>query len=90
MAPIESKKARLRGQGSPRFTTDLVDKNNATRQHSISSSLNGKSGSFSPRPKKLIGVSGRGGIRFDRSLSSSRDGTGFMILWIIGLDSLCC
>ncbi|KAG5050582.1 hypothetical protein JHK87_002780 [Glycine soja] len=75
MAPTESAKARLRGQGSPRFTTDLVDKNSATRRHSLSSSLNGKSGSFSPRAEKLIGVSSRGGIRSDRSLSSSRDGT---------------
>ena len=76
MAPTESAKARLRGQGSPRFANDLVDKNSTTRRHSLSSSLNGRSGSFSPRAEKLIGVSGRGGIKSDRSLSSSRDGTG--------------
>ncbi|KAG5059394.1 hypothetical protein JHK87_000423 [Glycine soja] len=75
MAPTESAKARLRGQGSPRFANDLVDKNSTTRRHSLSSSLNGRSGSFSPRAEKLIGVSGRGGIKSDRSLSSSRDGT---------------
>ncbi|KAK7274754.1 hypothetical protein RIF29_15852 [Crotalaria pallida] len=76
MAPTESAKARLRGQGSPRLATDLADKNSITRRHSLSSSLNGKSGSFSPRAERLMGMSGRGVIRTDRSLSSSRDGNG--------------
>lgn len=75
MAPTESAKARLRGQGSPRFATDLADKNSMTRRHSLSSSFNSKSGSFSPRAE-LISMGGRGVIRTDRSLSSSRDGTG--------------
>ena len=76
MAPTESAKARLRGQGSPRFATDIIDKNSLTRRHSLSSSLNSKSGSFSPRVEKLITLSGRGVARTDKSLSSSRDGTG--------------
>ncbi|AES96566.1 putative IQ motif, EF-hand binding, P-loop containing nucleoside triphosphate hydrolase [Medicago truncatula] len=75
MAPTESAKARLRGQGSPRFATDIIDKNSFTRRHSLSSSLNSKSGSFSPRVEKLITLSGRGVARTDKSLSSSRDGT---------------
>ncbi|KAK8472006.1 hypothetical protein PHAVU_002G089200 [Phaseolus vulgaris] len=75
MAPTESAKAKLRGQSSPRFATDLVEKSNTTRRHSLSSSLNGRSGSFSPRDERLMAVSGRGVIRSDRSLSSSRDGT---------------
>ncbi|XP_027361189.1 protein IQ-DOMAIN 31-like [Abrus precatorius] len=75
MAPTESAKAKLRGQGSPRFATDLVDKNSITRRHSLSSSLNGRSGSFSPRAERLVAMSGRGVMRSDRSLSSSRDGT---------------
>lgn len=76
MAPTESAKARLRGQGSPRFATDIVDKNSLTRRHSLSSSLNSRSGSFSPRAEKLITLSSRGVARTDKSLSSSRDGTG--------------
>lgn len=76
MAPTESAKAKLRGQGSPRFASDLVDKNSITRRHSLSSSLNGKSDSFSPRAERLVAMSGKGVIRADRSLSSSRDGTG--------------
>ncbi|KAJ1386037.1 P-loop containing nucleoside triphosphate hydrolase [Sesbania bispinosa] len=76
MAPTESAKAKLRAQGSPRLATDLVDKNSITRRHSLSSSLNGKSGSFSPRAERLIAMSGRGVLKTDRSLSSSRDGTG--------------
>ncbi|MCI02859.1 IQ-domain-containing protein [Trifolium medium] len=73
MAPTESAKARLRGQGSPRFATDVLDKNSFTRRHSLSSSINSKSGSFSPRAEKLITLSGRGVARTDKSLSSSRD-----------------
>jgi hypothetical protein len=73
MAPTESAKARLRGQGSPRFATDILDKNSLTRRHSLSSSINSKSGSFSPRAEKLLTLSGRGVARTDKSLSSSRD-----------------
>ncbi|RDY09002.1 Protein IQ-DOMAIN 31, partial [Mucuna pruriens] len=78
MAPTESTKARLRGHGlgSPRSTaSDLADINSITRRLSLSSSLNGKLGSFSPRADRLAALSSKG-TRSDRSLSSSRDGTG--------------
>ncbi|KAF7809161.1 Protein IQ-DOMAIN 31 [Senna tora] len=79
MAPTESAKARLRGQGSPRLANDLVDKNGITRRFSLSSSVNGKLGSFSPRAERLVAMSSKGIIRNDRSLSSSRDGTDKLI-----------
>ncbi|XP_027347771.1 protein IQ-DOMAIN 31-like [Abrus precatorius] len=79
MAPTESTKAKLRGQGSPRFATDFADKNSITRRLSLSSSLNGKLGSFSPRSDRLAALSSKGMIRSDRSLSSSRDGTDKLI-----------
>ncbi|KAM7269692.1 hypothetical protein ACFE04_025189 [Oxalis oulophora] len=75
MAPTESAKARLRGQGSPRFVDDvIVEKNDITRRHSLP---NGKLSSISsPRVSKLVQAAGKGGIRTDRSFSSSRDGFG--------------
>nr|XP_011463084.1 PREDICTED: protein IQ-DOMAIN 31-like isoform X2 [Fragaria vesca subsp. vesca] len=72
MAPTESARARLKGQGSPRFARDVVEKNLLTRRHSLSSSTNTKLSLLSPRAQKL--VQGKGVIRTDRSLSSSRDG----------------
>ncbi|KAE9605504.1 putative IQ motif, EF-hand binding protein [Lupinus albus] len=75
MAPTESAKARIRAQGSPRLASSLVDNNSVTRRHSLSSSLNVNSDSFSPRSERLV-ISGRGRIRTDRSLSSLRDGNG--------------
>ncbi|XP_019432036.1 PREDICTED: protein IQ-DOMAIN 31-like isoform X3 [Lupinus angustifolius] len=75
MAPTESAKARIRAQGSPRSASAFVDNNSVTRRLSLSSSLNANSDSFSPRSERLV-ISGRGGIRTDRSLSSLRDGNG--------------
>ncbi|KAL6186880.1 hypothetical protein ACLB2K_042999 [Fragaria x ananassa] len=72
MAPTESARARLKGQGSPRFARDVIEKNLLTRRHSLSSSTNTKLSLLSPRAQKL--VQGKGVIRTDRSLSSSRDG----------------
>lgn len=72
MAPTESARARLKGQGSPRFARDMVEKNVITRRHSLSSSTNTKLSSLSPRAQRL--TQGKGVIRIDRSLSSSRDG----------------
>ncbi|XP_024021361.1 protein IQ-DOMAIN 31 [Morus notabilis] len=74
MAPTESAKAKLRGQGSPRFSRDAVEKNVLLRRHSLSSSTNSMLSSLSPRAHKLVQATGRGAIRGDRSLSSSRDG----------------
>ncbi|CAL0308136.1 unnamed protein product [Lupinus luteus] len=76
MAPTESAKARLRGQGSPRLASDFIDKNSIARRHSLSTSMNGKPDSFSPIAERLVAMGGRGVIRTDRSLSSSRDGSG--------------
>ncbi|PON67515.1 IQ motif, EF-hand binding site [Parasponia andersonii] len=76
MAPTESAKARLRGQGSPRLSRDVVEKNVLMRRHSLSSSTNSMLTSLSPRAHKLVQATGRGVIKGDRSLSSSRDGGG--------------
>ncbi|KAM2781752.1 hypothetical protein FF1_011499 [Malus domestica] len=73
MAPTASAKARLRGQGSPKFDQDIVEKNVITRRHSLSASTNTKFSSPSPRAHGLV-QAGKGVIRSDRSLSSSRDG----------------
>lgn len=83
MAPTESAKAKLRALGSPRFGSDLVDKNGIFRRHSLSSSLNGKLSSFSPRAEKLLTMSSRG-------VTSSREGTGnrFSILHFLCLQIL--
>lgn len=76
MAPTESARAKLRGQGSPRFSRDVVEKNVLLRRYSLSSSTNSMLSSLSPRAHKLVQATGRGVIRGDRSLSSSRDGGG--------------
>lgn len=76
MATTESAKAKLCGQNSPRFVSDEIDKNGFTRRHSLPSSINGKLNSLSPRTQRLVQTSGKGGLRNDRSLLSSRDGNG--------------
>ncbi|KAJ7953773.1 Protein IQ-DOMAIN 31 [Quillaja saponaria] len=74
MSPTESAKAKLRGQDSSRLAQDIAEKNVTTRRHSLSSSANGKISSLAPRVPSLVSMNGRGVIRADRSLSSSRDG----------------
>ncbi|XP_068647450.1 protein IQ-DOMAIN 31-like [Aristolochia californica] len=74
MAATESAKAKLRGQGSPRFGSDATEKNGFTRRHSLPTSTNGKVNSPSMRSQRLVQGSGKGGNRSDRSLLSSRDG----------------
>lgn len=76
MAPTESAKAKLRQQGSPRFSWDVVEKNGTIRRHSLSSSTNSRLSTLSPRAQRLVQTTGRGLIRTDRSLTSSRDGGG--------------
>ncbi|XVE53270.1 hypothetical protein DITRI_Ditri02bG0191200 [Diplodiscus trichospermus] len=73
MAPTESAKARLRGQGSPRFSREVVEKNGLNRRYSLPSSTNSDLSSLSPRAQKLVQVAGKGAIRSDKSLSSSKD-----------------
>lgn len=77
MAPTKSAKAKLKEQASPRFGQDVAEKNAVTRRHSLPSPMNGKlSSSPSPRVQRLVQASAKEGIKIDRSLSSSRDGTG--------------
>ncbi|KAH9709435.1 hypothetical protein KPL70_013166 [Citrus sinensis] len=76
MAPTESAKAKLRGQGSPRLAHDGIDKNGTTRRHSLPSSTSSKLSSLSPRVPRLVQTAGKGMVRADRSLTSSRDGGG--------------
>ncbi|KAF3781962.1 IQ-DOMAIN 31 protein [Nymphaea thermarum] len=73
MAATESAKAKLRSQGSPRFSSDGTEGNDFTRRHSLPSVSNGKVSSLSPRMQRLVQSNGKGSIR-DRSLQSSRDG----------------
>lgn len=48
-AAIESAKAKLRAQGSPRLVQDVVEKHSLPRRHSLPASTNSKVGSASPR-----------------------------------------
>ncbi|KAK4841793.1 hypothetical protein QYF36_010618 [Acer negundo] len=73
MAPTKSAKAKLRAQGSPRFAQDPIENNGVTRRHSLPSSSNGKLSSQSPRVPRLVQAAGKGVVRTDRSLTSSRD-----------------
>lgn len=72
MAATESAKAKLRAQGSPRFGQDEIE-NGFIRRHSLPASTNGKLSSMSPRVQRLVQPNGKGGIKSDRSLSSSKD-----------------
>lgn len=80
MATTESAKAKVRGQVSPRFGQDAFEKNGLSRRYSLPSSTNAKLTS-SPRVQSLVQASGRGGIKIDRSLSSSRDGKLIQAEW---------
>ncbi|KAJ6888545.1 protein IQ-DOMAIN 31-like [Populus alba x Populus x berolinensis] len=80
MAVTESAKAKLRMQGSPRFSQDRVEKNNIARRHSLPSSTNSKISSESPRTQRAVHGSGKGGNKSDKSLLSSRDGNGMKCL----------
>ncbi|XWS69742.1 hypothetical protein CRYUN_Cryun04dG0205500 [Craigia yunnanensis] len=73
MAPTESAKARLRGQGSPWFINEVVEKNGLNRRYSLPSSTNSNLGSLSPRAQRLVQVAGKGAMRSDKCLSSSKD-----------------
>lgn len=77
MQATESAKAKLRGHGSPRFSQDGPEKT-VTRRHSLPSSTNGKINSSSPRTQRSAQSSGKGGNRSDKSLLSSKDGSGKM------------
>ncbi|XP_065863090.1 protein IQ-DOMAIN 29-like isoform X2 [Euphorbia lathyris] len=74
MAPTESARAKLRAQGSPRFSQDAIESIATTRRHSLPSSTNARLASMSPRAHKLVHSAGKGLVSSNRSLSSSRDG----------------
>ncbi|KAE8683064.1 putative Leucine-rich repeat protein kinase family protein [Hibiscus syriacus] len=73
MAPTESVKARLKGQGSPRFTHEVVEKNELNRRYSLPSSTNSNASSLSSSAQTRVRVAGKGAISSDKSQSSSKD-----------------
>ncbi|XVE91441.1 hypothetical protein REPUB_Repub01dG0010000 [Reevesia pubescens] len=73
MVPTESAKARRRGQGSPQFTQEVVEKNGLNRRYSLPSSTNSNLSSLSPHAQRLVQTAGKGAIRNEKSISSSRD-----------------
>ncbi|KAK8325184.1 hypothetical protein V6Z12_A11G035500 [Gossypium hirsutum] len=74
MAATESAKAKLRLQGSPRFSQDGGEKINLARRQSLPISANSKINSQSPRTQRLVHA-GKEGSKSDRPLSS-RDRNG--------------
>ncbi|KAA3475801.1 protein IQ-DOMAIN 31 [Gossypium australe] len=69
MAATESAKAKLRLQGSPRFSQDGGEKINLARRQSLPISANSKINSQSPRTQRLVHA-GKEGSKSDRPLSS--------------------
>ncbi|KAL0381066.1 UNVERIFIED_CONTAM: hypothetical protein Sangu_0170900 [Sesamum angustifolium] len=74
MAATESAKAKVRAQGSSKFSEDGAE-HGYVRRHSLPASTNGKLSSLSPRIQKPVQVNGNGGGKTNRSMSSSRDGS---------------
>ncbi|KAF2315946.1 hypothetical protein GH714_040741 [Hevea brasiliensis] len=62
MAATESAKAKLRAQGSPRFSQDGAEKNILARRHSLPSSANSKISSQSPRTR-TVHSGAKGGVK---------------------------
>ncbi|CAN6336972.1 unnamed protein product [Urochloa humidicola] len=73
MAATQSAKAKLRGQNSPRLSSDSAEKNGFTRRHSLPSSTNGKMISHSPRTQRPTHAGGKDGVKGDKAMLSSRD-----------------
>lgn len=73
MAATQSAKAKLRGQNSPRLSSDSAEKNGFTRRHSLPSSTNGKMVSHSPRTQRPTNAGGKDGAKGDKAMLSSRD-----------------
>lgn len=76
MAATQSAKAKLRGQNSPRLSSDSAEKNGFTRRHSLPSSTNGKVVSHSPRTQRPSHAGGKDGAKGDKAMLSSRDASG--------------
>uniref|UniRef100_A0A2P2LWQ0 Uncharacterized protein MANES_06G095300 n=3 Tax=Rhizophora mucronata TaxID=61149 RepID=A0A2P2LWQ0_RHIMU len=73
MAATESAKAKLRAQGSPRFSQNGSEKNNITRRHSLPTSANSKVSSESPRTQRVVNAGAKLRNKSERLLSSSID-----------------
>ena len=76
MAATQSAKAKLRGNSSPRLSSDSAEKNGFTRRHSLPSSNNGKMISHSPRTQRPTHAGGKDGAKGDKAMLSSRDASG--------------
>ncbi|VVA91299.1 unnamed protein product [Arabis nemorensis] len=78
MAPTASAKARVKGEGSPRFSQEKTEKNETLRRHSLASPANGKmtTTTMSPRAQKLLLVSAKGSMNGVKSFTSSKDISG--------------
>ncbi|KAL8528312.1 hypothetical protein ACS0TY_005935 [Phlomoides rotata] len=73
MAATQSAKAKLRIQGSPKFSEDGAEVG-YIRRHSLPASTNGKLSSLSPRIQKPVQANGKGSSKTNRSITtSSRD-----------------
>ncbi|KAK4426190.1 protein IQ-DOMAIN 31 [Sesamum alatum] len=72
MAATESAKAKLRAQGSSKFSEDGAE-HGYVRRHSLPASTNGKLSSLSPRIQKPVQANGKGGSKTNRAMTSSRD-----------------
>ncbi|KAE8732951.1 putative Leucine-rich repeat protein kinase family protein [Hibiscus syriacus] len=73
MAATESVKARLKDQGSPKFTHEVVEKNELNRRYSLPSSTNSNASSLSSSAQTRVRVAGKGAISSEKSQSSSKD-----------------
>jgi len=73
MAATQSAKAKLRGNSSPRLSSDSAEKNGFTRRHSLPSPNNGKIISHSPRTQRPTHACGKDGAKGDKAMLSSRD-----------------
>ncbi|KAH6801749.1 hypothetical protein C2S51_033195 [Perilla frutescens var. frutescens] len=72
MAATQSAKARLRIQGSSKFSEDGAEVG-YVRRHSLPASTNGKLNSLSPRIQKLVQANGKGSSQSNRPVTSSRE-----------------
>jgi hypothetical protein len=76
MAATQSAKAKLRGNSSPKLSSDSAEKNGFTRRHSLPSSNNGKMVSHSPRTQRPANAGCKDGAKGDKAMLSSRDASG--------------
>ncbi|CAH9115216.1 unnamed protein product [Cuscuta europaea] len=75
MTPTQSARAKMREQASPRDGQDGLENITVMRRYSMPSLSIGKMSSSPRIQKHVIQASGKEGIKIDRSLSTSRDGS---------------